>query len=300
MRYTLSETASGLRRNVTATLAVVMTMWVSLALFGVGLLAAQQVDLIKGTWYDKIEINVFLCAPDTAGPGCTAGQDVTNDERETIRAALEANAEVAQVFYQGKAEVYEEFSAAYKGSPILASMTAADMQELFRVKLRDPQQYQSIRTTMQGMPGVQNVQDLRQYLEPLFGWLNLARWLAVGAAGLLLLAAALQIGNTIRMNAFARRRELGIMRLVGASNLSIVLPFLLESLVAALAGAALACGSLAVLHQWVIVGKAKPAIQSVQWIGWEHVGIAVLGLVAVAVVLSIIPTLIATRRHLRV
>lgn len=300
MRYTLSETATGLRRNVSATFAVIVTMWVSLALFGTGLLAAQQVDLIKGEWYDKIEINVFLCAANSTGAGCTPGQEVTDAEREAVRLSLEGNPEVAQLFYQGKESVFEEFKVAYRDSPILATMSAADMQDLFRVKLKDPQQYQSIRTTVAGMPGVQNVQDLRRYLDPLFGWLNLARWLAVGAAGLLLLAAALQIGNTIRMNAFARRRELGIMRLVGASNLSIVLPFLLESLVAALAGAALASGTLAVLQQSVIVGKAKPAVQSIRWIGWEHVGIAVLGLVAVAIVLSIIPTLIATRRHLRV
>lgn len=300
MRYTLSETASGLRRNVSATVAVIVTMWVSLTLFGTGLLAAQQVDLIKGAWYDKIEINVFLCAPDTLGPGCARGEGATDDQRQTIRAALETNPEVAQVYYQSKAEVFEEFKVAYKDSPILPTMSADTMQDLFRVKLKDPQQYQNIRMTVQGMPGVQNVQDLRQYLEPLFGWLNLARWLAVGASALLLLAAALQIGNTIRMNAFSRRRELGIMRLVGAGNLSIVLPFLLESLVAALAGAGLACATLAVGEQSVILGKAKPAVQSVRWVGWEHVGIAMLGLVAVAVVLSIIPTLIATRRHLRV
>lgn len=300
MRYTISEALAGLRRNLTATLAVIVTMWVSLSLFGVGLLAAQQVDLIKGVWYDKIEINVFLCAPDSMGTGCTPGQGVTDAERSAIRAALEGNDEVAQVFYQSKAEVFAEFKVAYADSPILASMTEADMQDLFRVKLKDPQQYQSVRSTIQGMPGVQNVQDLRQYLEPLFGWLNLARWLAVGASALLLLAAALQIGNTIRMTAFNRRRELGIMRLVGASNLKILLPFLLESLVAALIGAALAAATLAVGQQAVIIGKAKPAIQSVQWIGWEHVGIAMVGLVLVAVVLSIIPTLIATRRHLRV
>lgn len=300
MRYTLSETATGLRRNVSATIAVIVTMWVSLALFGTGLLAAQQVDLIKGEWYDKIEINVFLCAANSTGAGCTAGQAVTDAERQAVRTALETHPEVDRVYYQGKEAVFEEFRVAYRDSPILATMTAADMQDLFRVKLKDPQQYQSIRTTVSGMPGVQNVQDLRQYLDPLFGWLNLARWLAVGAAGLLLLAAALQIGNTIRMNAYARRRELGIMRLVGASNLSIVLPFLLESLAAALVGAGLASGTLAVLQQSVIVGKAEPAVQTIRWIGWEHVGIAVLGLVVVAVVLSIIPTLIATRRHLRV
>ena len=116
----------------------------------------------------------------------------------------------------------------------------------------------------------------------------------------MLVAAALQIGNTIRMAAFSRRREIGIMRLVGASNFYIMAPFLIESLVAALVGAALACGTLAALEQFVIIEKAKPAIETIQWIGWEHVGLAMVGLVVVAVVLSIIPTLIATRRYLRV
>ena len=300
MRYTLSEAASGLRRNATATLSVIVTMWVSLALFGLGILAAQQVDLIKGYWYDKVEISVFLCAKDTAGPGCTSGQSASDAERAAIRATLEANPDVATVYEQSKAEVYAEFKVAYKDSPILGSVTADDMQGVFRVKLKNPQEYQSVRTSVLGMPGVQNVQDLRGILDPLFGWLNLARWRAVGAAGLLLLAAALQIGNTIRMAAFTRRRELEIMRLVGAGKLTIMLPFLLEALVAALAGAALACASLAILEQAVILGKAKPAVQSITWVGWEQVGIAMAGLVAVAVALSIIPTLFATRRFLKV
>ena len=117
---------------------------------------------------------------------------------------------------------------------------------------------------------------------------------------MLLLAAALQIGNTIRMAAFSRRRELGIMRLVGASNFYIMAPFLLESLIAALAGALLANGTLAALEQFVILGKARPSIQTVPWVDWNHVVIAMVVLVAVAVVLSIIPTLIATRRYLKV
>ena len=300
MRHTLTETLSGLRRNVSMTLAVIVTMWVSLALFGVGILAAQQVDLIKGRWYDKIEITVFLCAADSTGGGCVEGQATTDAQRAAVRAALESNPEVQAVYYQGKPEVFEEFREAYADSPILATMTADDMQDLFRIKLVNPEKYQGVIAQVTGMPGVQAVQDLRQYLEPLFEWLNLARWLTVGASALLLVAAALQISNTIRMAAFSRRREIGIMRLVGASNTYIMLPFLLESLVAALSGAALACLSLAALHQFVIVEKAEPAIQTVQWVGWPEVVVSMIGVVGVAVVLSMIPTLIATRRHLRV
>ena len=300
MRHTLSETLSGLRRNVTMTIAVIVTMWVSLSLFGIGLLSAQQVDLIKGRWYDKIEVTVFLCTAATQGANCDAGHDTTDAQREVIDKTLESNPEVASVTYETKDEVFAQFKEVYKDSSILGTMTAADMQDNFRVKLKNPEEYQGVVSAVQGLPGVQKVQDLRGLLEPVFAWLNLARVATVGASLLLLLAAALQIGNTIRMAAFSRRRELGIMRLVGASNWFIVLPFLLESLVAALAGAVLACGTLAALQHFVIIGKAQPAIQTVRWIGWDNIGLTALAVVAVAVVLSTIPTLIATRRYLRV
>ena len=94
-RHILSETFTGLRQNLTMTLAVIMTMWVSLSLFGAGLLASQQVDLMKGRWYDKIEISIFLCTKDTRGDQCEPGQDVTQAQKDVIRATLEANPEVA-------------------------------------------------------------------------------------------------------------------------------------------------------------------------------------------------------------
>ena len=300
MRHTLSETLSGLRRNLTMTIAVIVTMWVSLSLFGIGLLSAQQVDLVKGRWYDKIEVTVFLCTAATQGANCDAGHDTTDAQRDVIRKTLESNPEVASVTYETKDEVFAQFKEVYKDSSILGTMTAADMQDNFRVKLVNPEEYQGVVSAVQGLPGVQKVQDLRGILEPVFAWLNLARVATVGASLLLLLAAALQIGNTIRMAAFSRRRELGIMRLVGASNWFIVLPFLLEALIAALAGAVLAVGTLAALQHFVIIGKAQPAIQTVRWIGWENIGITAIAVVAVAVVLSTIPTLIATRRYLRV
>jgi len=300
MRHTLSEAWSGLRRNITMTIAVVVTMWVSLSLFGIGLLSAQQVDLIKGRWYDKIEVTVFLCTAATQGANCDAGHDATDAQRDVIKKTLVANPEVASVAYETKDDVFAQFKEVYRDSSILGTMTAADMQDNFRVKLKNPEEYQGVVSATQGLPGVQKVQDLRGILEPVFAWLNLARLATVGASLLLLLAAALQIGNTIRMAAFSRRRELGIMRLVGASNWFIVLPFLLESLAAALAGAVLACITLAGLEQFVIIGRAQPAIQTVRWIGWDNIGLTVLAVVAVAVVLSTIPTLIATRRYLRV
>jgi cell division transport system permease protein len=300
VRHTLTETLSGLRRNASMNFAVVVTMWVSLSLFGIGLLAAQQVDLIKGRWYDKIEISVFLCAPKSQAPTCEPGQSTTPAQRDAIEATLRANPEVAVVFYESKEEAFAEFKEVFADSPVLATMTVDQMQDSFRVRLKDPTQYAGVVSAVSGTPGVESVQDLHKYLDPLFAWLNMARWATIGASALLLLAAALQIGNTIRMAAHSRRREIGIMRLVGASNWYIMLPFLLESLLAAIGGAVLACGTLAALEQFVIIDKARPQITTVRWLEWSHVGWTCLIITGVAVVLSIIPTLIATRRFLRV
>lgn len=300
MRHTLREAWSGLRRNLSMTLAVIVTMWVSLTLFGGGLLGAQQVELAKGRWYDKIEISVFLCVKDSKGSNCEPGQDATQAQKDTIRNTLESNPEVQTVFYDSKEDTWADFQRVYKDSPVLADMNADLMQDSFRIKLKDPEQYQGVVSAVAGLPGVQAVQDLRQYLNPLFEWLNVAKWTTIGLSLLLLLAAALQIATTIRMAAFSRRRELGIMRLVGASNWYIMLPFLIESLAAALIGAILACGSLAAVQKFLIIDRAQPSLKSVEWIGWPHVGLAMLGVVAVGVVLSIVPTVIATRKYLRV
>ncbi|MCA0252039.1 MAG: permease-like cell division protein FtsX [Actinobacteria bacterium] len=301
MRHILREMWSGLRRNASMTLAVIVTMWVSLTLFGAGLLVTQQVDLLKGNWYDRIEISVFLCVESSRGDNCEPGVGATDAERSAIETALRDNPEVRDVYYESKADAWVAFREAYANDPILETMTEDMMQDSFRIKLVNPEEYQGVVSMVRGMPGVQAVRDLRDILDPLFAWLNMARWATVVASGLLLLAAALQIGNTIRMAAFSRRREIGIMRLVGASNWYIMLPFLLESLLASLIGAALASGSLAAIQEFVIVRKAKVEIKTVTaWIGWEHVGIAVVSLVLLGVVLSIIPTLIATRRFLRV
>ena len=301
-RHIFSETFSGLRQNLTMTLAVVMTMWVSLSLFGAGLLANQQVELMKGRWYDKIEISVFLCTPVTRGEQCEPGQSVTQAQKNAIQATLEANPEVAPggVFFESKQQAYEEFQKAYEGNPIQDSLTVDEMQESFRVKLKNPEEYEGVVSSVVGLKGVQTVQDLRRYLDPFFSWLNLLQWGTIIASALLLFAAALQIGNTIRLAAFARRREIGIMRLVGASNLYITLPFLFEAVIAALIGALLACVTLASGVYFVIKRKAEVSIQSLPWIGWNQTMVAMLGVAVVGLVLSIIPTLITTRKYLRV
>lgn len=299
MRHIFSETWSGLRRHVTMVVAVVVTMFVSLTLFGAGLLIYQQADLLKDRWYDRVEISVFLCTAATAGDNCTPGAEITEAERGLVEQTLNDNAEVEEIYFETKEEAFAEFQDAFEGSPIQDSLTADQMQESFRVALVDPEQFEGVVSSVAGLPGVQAVQDMREYLQPLIGVLQGLQIGAMVTGGLLLVAAALQIGNTIRMAAVARRREIGIMRLVGASNAYIMAPFLLESLIAGLLGIGLACGALAATVGF-LTSNPQVSLQAAAWIGWPQAGIAMVGVAIVGIVLSIVPTLIATRRYLRV
>lgn len=300
MRHTFREAASGLRRHLGMTLSVVVTIWVSLALFGAGVLTALQVDLVKGKWYDKAEVSVFLCVKESRGGTC-AGAPTTPAQREAVRAALEAHPDVQlPVYYENQVDAFTEFKKTYADTPLVDSLGVDQIQDSFRVKLKDPARYQAVVAAAQRMPGVQNVQDLHTVLDPVFTWLDYLKWATIGLSGLLLLAAALQIASTIRLTVFARRRELGIMRLVGASNSYVLLPFLLESLVAAVAGAALAAGTIAAAYQLVILRGGHGTIAGLRWIGWHEVLLAMGAMGAVAVVLALVPTLVAAQRHLKV
>lgn len=300
MRHTLRETRNGLRRNVSMTIAVIVTMWVSLSLFGAALLAAQQVDLIKGKWYDKVEVSVFLCVKNVPGDNCVSGKDASQADKDAIKAALESDPQVEKVYYESKKDAFEEYQRVYKDSPVKEILTVDTIQDSFRVKLVNPENYREVVAATQTMKGVQAVVDLHTALDPLFVWLNSLRWTTVGLSALLLVAAALQITNTIRMAVFARRRELEIMKLVGASNRFILTPFLLESLVAGVIGAILAAGTLAASTYVIVMKKFAVTMSTIAWVNWHHVWVAIGWLAVVAVVLSLIPSYAAAKKYLKV
>lgn len=301
LHYVIQDLGIGLKRNLSMTIAVVVTIWVSLSLFGSALLAREQVDLMKGNWYDKIQISVFMCTKDSVGTGCS-GAEVSPQQKDKIRRAIERSPDTAPdgVFHETKQEAYDSFRSLYKDSPIVGTVTVDQFNESFRVKLKDPQKYQNLVSSVAGLPGVERVHDLRQYLDPLFKALNGLQWGALVAAALLLVAALMQIANTIRLAAFARRREIGIMRLVGASNFYIQLPFLLEAVLAALIGAVLACGTLWLGVYLVVMKRAEETFRVWAWIGVRETLSATLIMVVVGLVLAVVPTFVTTRKYLKV
>jgi len=174
------------------------------------------------------------------------------------------------------------------------------MQESYWVQLNDPEQFMGVKSAVQGLAGVNTVRDLREVLQPIYFWMNVMKWGAIGIAAFLVVAAVLQVGNTIRLAAFARRREIGIMRLVGASSLYIQLPFLMESLVAAVVGVGLAAGAILVFMWVVIYNTLRPTSNIVAWVDWGD-GLAAVGWIAlIGLALTLIPTLVMTRKYLKV
>lgn len=297
-RFLLSEVGIGLRRNLTMTFAVIVTTAISLSLLGIGLLANAQVGAMKDYWYDKIEVSVFLCGNLSDSPSCAAGV-VTADQRLAIQQDLQSMSVVDSVFYESQSQAYERFQERFKDSAIAQNVTADQLPESFRVKLKDPTQFSVIVSAFSGRPGVDVVQDQRTILEKFFRLLGVLRngALAVGFASVL--TAALLISNTLRIAAFNRRRETGVMKLVGASSWSIQLPFLLEGVISALIGWGLATGLLAGLKS-VVDSKVAPLLSFTKFFGWGQVWVSSAYLLATGLLVSILASLITLRRYLKV
>lgn len=302
-QFILSEIGIGLRRNLTMTIAAVVTIAVSLSMFGAVLLIRSQTAEMKGYWYDRVEVSIFLCSDIDAAdnPACSAGA-VTASQRDQIEADLKAMPEVQSVIYESKEEAFQRFKEDFKDSAIADQITADQLPESFRVKLNDPTQFGIITSAFEGRPGVQQVVDQRQLLEKFFALLNMLTLVAFVAALLLLLATILLIANTMRVAAFSRRRETRIMRLVGASNFYIQMPFLLEGAIAGLIGGVIAWLLLAAAYEFLVIGLLKPQLQSLvtQWIGWDVMAGTAPIIIGVGVVVSVLASFVTIRRYLRV
>lgn len=297
-RFLLSEVRIGLRRNLTMTFAVVVTVAISLSLLGIGLLSNAQVSAMKDYWYDKIEVSVYLCGTLSESPSCSAGV-VTPGQRLQIQQDLEALPVVDSVYYESQAEAFTRFQDRFKDSAIAQNVTPDQLPESFRVKLKDPTQFPVIVSAFSGRPGVDVVQDQRSILEKFFRLLGVLRngALLVGLASVL--TAALLISNTLRIAAFNRRRETSVMRLVGATSFSIQLPFLLEGVISAILGWAIATGLLAALKS-VIDTRVAPLLSFTKFFGWREVWVSSGYLLATGLVVSIFASVLTLRRYLKV
>lgn len=287
-QFVASELFNALRRNTLMVIAVVITVAISLWFAFAGVLMRMQVDAMKDYWYDKVEVSIFL------------DKAVTEDQRTTLQSDLTSNPQVKTVYYESKDDALRRFKELYKDTPdLLKDVTAQALPESFRVKLKDPTKFQDVSSEFAGRPGVEEIQNQRALLDPFFKMIERLQWAATAVAIVQLFAGALLIGITIKVAAFSRRRETGIMRLVGASNLYIQLPFLLEGAVEGAIGGLLAVGLLALTKKFVI-DQLRDSIPFTSWIGWSEIVSVIPFVMLAGIALSVVASFVSLRRYLRV
>ncbi|CAN2242913.1 FtsX Cell division protein [actinobacterium SCGC AAA044-D11] len=296
--FLFKEVKIGLRRNLTMTFAVVITVAISLTLLGIGLLANSQVKVMKDYWYDKIEVSVFLCGTLSESPSCASGP-VSQEQRDQIKLDIEALPVVDTVYYESQAEAFTRFQERFEGSAIAQNVTQDQLPESYRVKLIDPTQFAVMQSAFAGRPGVDSVQDQRSILEKFFKLLSVLRdgALAIGLASVL--TAALLISNTLRIAAFNRRRETGVMKLVGASSFSIQLPFLLEGIISAIVGWVFSTGLLSAF-KFLVDSRIAPLLSFTKFFTWSDVWVASGILLITGLVVSTVASVATLRKYLKV
>ena len=298
-QFLLSEVGSGLRRNLSMAISVVLVTMVSMFLLGLGMLAQRQADTMKGYWYDRIQVSIYLCTQDSRQPNCE-GRAVTEAEKAALQAQLEALPEVKQVFYESEQDAYDRFREQFRNSPIAGNVQVGDIPQSLRVQLNDPTKYAVVTEQFQGAPGVATVQDQEKVLSKFFTIINYVTFFAVLLAALMVACAALLMATTIRQAAFIRRREIGIMRLVGASNWTIRAPFLTEMVIVSAVGVVLAVGLLIALMDYVFDQGASQIALSQAFIGTSDVWIIAPWMLLGVVALAVFTSLVTLRRYLQV
>lgn len=233
MDYAVQETITNMRRNVFLTVAAIMVVTVSLYLVGGVLLGSSAFDRALSLQTRKVEVAIFL------------NLDITPEERRSIEADLRAMPEVERIIYESKKDAYARFKQLFRDSPdIVENTSPAALPESFRVKLKNPEQFEIVRDRLEGRPGVDTIRDDRNFLKRFFSVVNAVRIAGIVLVLLLALAAAVLIATTIRMAIYARRKEIGIMKLVGATNWFIRVPYMFEGVIQGMIGTVLAVGLL--------------------------------------------------------
>jgi cell division transport system permease protein len=291
VNFVLSEVATGLRRNLTMTVAMILTTAISLGLMGTGLLIAGMISDMKEIYYDKVQVSIFLA------------DGITDEQRSAIETQLKDSDEVKTYIYESKDEAYERFQQQFSQQPELVQNTPADaLPESFRVELVNPERYPVIAEQFpNGESGVDQVRDEGEFLDRLFSLLNGARNATLAVAVIQALAALLLISNTIQLAAFNRRNETNIMRLVGASRWYTQLPFILEAALAGLVGGLLAVGGLVLTKvlfvDRTLAGPIKAGI--ITGIDWGQIATTGAVITAAGVALAGIASYVTLRLYVR-
>ncbi len=231
--FLLNEVLTGFRRNVTMTAAMILTTAISIGLFGGGLLVVRLADNSREIYLDRVETQVFLTDDISANDTTCASAPCKG-----LRDKIDARQDVKSVRFVNRQDAYND---AIKKFPEFKDVAGKDsFPASFIVKLNNPEQHAEFDAAMQGQPGVRSILNEKDLIDRLFAVLDGLRDAAFAVALVQAVGAILLIANMVQVAAYTRRTEIGIMRLVGASRWYTQLPFLVEAMLAASIGVAIA------------------------------------------------------------
>jgi cell division transport system permease protein len=282
-------------------ISIVLVTFISLTFVGTAILLQAQISQMKNYWFDRAQVAIYMCT-DFSTQGSCDQQAAIPDQKLAIEQRLQSSTlapYIDRYYFEDRDEAFVNFREQFKDSAVVDLVSPELLPETFWVNLVDPQQAELIFEAISGLPGVESVIDQRSYLDQIFALLNAGSLTAVAVASLMLVAAALLIATTIRLSAFSRRRELGIMRLVGASNRFIQTPFVLEGIVAAALGAALASGAVWGIVRFFVQGYLSEALPATVFVGPSDAYATMPMLFATGISLAVVASYISITRYLR-
>lgn len=286
--YLFRETTSGLRRNGLVAFAAISTTFIALLLFGLALLISRQVSLMIEATTGNVEVAVYLTDP------------VNPQTVDSLTTKLTKLPVVADVSFESKAQACDRFKRLFANQAALVNNVDCDaLPASLRVKLDDPEQYAQVAAVLRGQPGIDRIVDQSAFLDRLFSVTRVFRVGVLLVSFVMLLSAAILIANTVRMGLFARRKEIGIMKLVGATNWRIRMPFLVEGLVESLIGAGAAVLFLFGLKV-AFINPLYDTIQFVPWVTNKDVIAIIPWLLVAGAVVAVLAGLVGMRRFLDV
>jgi len=299
-QFVLQEVWTGLRRNLTMTIALIVVVAISLSLLGTGLLFVKQVDNTRTYWQGKVQLSIYLCTSTSVSPQCRSNGPTTAAQKAQILHDLKTLPQVQAVYYESQAQAFAHFKQDFSRDRSFTNLvTPSELPDSFQVKLANSQaDYNIVAGAVQGSPGVDQVVNDAAILSKFYRLLDAARNAVVIIAIILLIAAVLLVANTIRLSAFNRRRETSIMRLVGASNFYVQLPFLVEGILAGLAGWLVAAGLLITVKVLGLDALQQYFSNSVQLSAADLIEVIVLAMV-MGVLLCGATSFLTLRRYLR-
>jgi len=257
-QFVFSEVVTGLRRNVTMTIAMILTTAISLMMFGAGLLFSETVNRTEQNFIDDLEVRVFL----NKDISRNAEQCTAHQQCDALLRALQEHPAVDDVVFTSQKEAVAKARELFREDPeMLELLSPTALPASLDVRLVDPKRSQAIVQEFQNQPGVDKIHDGGEDVDRLVEGLNLFRNGAFVISVVLLIAALLLIANMIQVSAFTRRTEVSIMRLVGATRWYTQLPFLLEAMFAGLIGAVIAIVALLIIPPLFVPDTFEEQVQ---------------------------------------